>query len=131
MQIYQVENCDTGELKIVQCAINLGIATVNVFEEYPNNCWKVIYYPDVDPSAEVVTLDVNFKSCVECLDYVANDGLCKLITEDDVNLTLKKEMVQNEPLLSIRSSIIISDGTQEHTLFSYFKFSLISDNFNF
>lgn len=79
-------------------------------------CFQVLR--EVDGETEPVTVFAVFDSCELCLGEDPSKT-AEVITEDDVSVKVTKTMTQNEKLISIRSKVVIRNGSEQHTLTSY------------
>jgi hypothetical protein len=117
MPFYTVKNCATLVEFEVTTDITLLIGDVFRCDEYGCDCLEIIGTL-VGTDAPSVTINSNYESCSACLLEVC--GEATIITEDDIALsTERKTAVYDEILTNINSSIVISNGVNEYTLYSY------------
>lgn len=114
-RIYNVQDCDTEEVYVFRVPNALIINNVYKFNGQGDGCFKVISIStrldniDTYPTA-------SYGSCKECSGGIDPK---LVIIEDDINLKFSREMTENETLFSIENEVVITNGTTEHTLYSY------------
>lgn len=115
--LYYVEECN-GEVDpfIVDAGMPLIIGKVYSFVEFEKYCFTVIENVK-DGTGIAYEVSGEFDSCAECKGE--EPTFAEIIIEDDVNLKVSRTMTANEPLFSVKSSIIITNGTETHALYSY------------
>ena len=129
---YSIHNCSTSESVEVYTTTPMIVGLfylmtdMDAIDDY---CFQISYFDDgIEEVAfpdDEVPVDLQYVEQYLILDGSYNDCSCtintsEIIIEDDVNLTLQKVMVQNEPLLSIKTSVLISNGVNEYELTSDF-----------